>query len=384
MYRVGYVAGARADYGIVRRYLSLLQQEPDIQVSLLLTGALLEPRFGDALSVIEQDGFPVDLRLSIEVSTKSPAGTIRSMALALDGFGKFFEEHRYDLVIILGDRYEVFSAATAAAMQRIRILHLHGGEATYANYDEFIRHSITKMSCYHITSAEAYRRRVVQLGEDPGRVFCCGALGAENCLEINMLHVPLSVRQLPFKKTLTILFHPETLSENRPCKQFSEVLLAIGEFLSRYRVVFIGSNADTHADEIMEMLRDFCEQHPEAQCFVNLHPDAYHFLVKQSLALVGNSSSGLIEAPSLGTQTVNIGHRQDGRIRGNSVMDVPCKAERICEAIRLAEEREGMEIANPYFQEHASERYLEVTRQVLRKHDDVRKQFYDLQEGGRS
>lgn len=380
MYRVGYVTGARADYGIVRRYLSLLQQEPDIQVSLLLTGALLEPHFGDALSVIEQDGFPVDLRLPIEVSTKSPSGTIHSMALALDGFGRFFEEHRYDLVIILGDRYEVFSAAVAAAMQRIRILHLHGGEATFANYDEFIRHSITKMSCYHITSTEAYRRRVVQLGENPGRVFCCGALGAENCLDIDMSHVPSPIRELPFKKVLTVLFHPETLSEERPGKQFGEVLQAVEAFLSQYHLVFIGSNADTHSDEITELLHEFCERYQEVHHFTNLHPDAYHYLVKQSLALVGNSSSGLIEAPSLGTQTINIGHRQDGRIRGNSVLDVPCEAERIREAIQLAGEREGMEIVNPYFREHASGKYLEVTKQVLRRNDDVRKQFYDLQE----
>lgn len=282
MYRVGYVTGARADYGIVRRYLALLQRERDVQLSLLLTGSLLDPRFGDEMSVIEEDGIPIDFRLPIELSTESTERTIHSMAVALDGFGSFLESHRYDLLIVLGDRYEIFSAAVAAAMQRIPVLHLHGGEATFANYDEFLRHSITKMSCYHITSTEAYRKQVVQLGESPDRVFCCGALGAENCQRIDVANVPRSIQDLPKKKTLTVLFHPETLSEESPGRQFREVLRAVESFLPNYRAVFIGSNADTHSGKITEMLEKFCDTFQMAEYYPNLHPDAYHFLVKRS------------------------------------------------------------------------------------------------------
>ena len=210
----------------------------------------------------------------------------------------------------------MLSVAIAAAMQKIPILHVHGGEATFANYDEFIRHSITKMSLYHYTATDEYRKRVIQLGEQPERVFYLGALGAENCLEIDLKNVPDSVTNLQERQYFVVLFHPETLTAENPLVQIEQVLAAVEEH-REYQYVFLGTNADTHSDIIRKRVKEFVESKKNAVYFENLHTDAYHYLLKHSIALVGNSSSGIIEAPSLGIYTINIGNRQDGRVRGN-------------------------------------------------------------------
>lgn len=182
-YRVAYATGSRADYGIVKKFLGLLDKDKDIEFSVLVTGSHLEDKFGHSVDIIRQDGFKIDLEIPLNIENDSNANVMHCMASALDCFGNYFENNKFDLLIILGDRYEMMAVAIAAAMQRIPILHLHGGEVTYGNYDEFIRHSITKMSQYHFTSTEVYRKRVIQLGEDPKRVFYLGALGAEKLLQ---------------------------------------------------------------------------------------------------------------------------------------------------------------------------------------------------------
>ena len=184
-YKVAYATGSRADYGIVKNYLKLLDDDKEIAFSLLVTGSHLENKFGHSIDIIKQDGFKIELEVPLNIENSNNANVIHSMAIALDSFGKYFEQHDFDLLIILGDRYEMMAVAIAASMQKIPILHLHGGEVTFGNYDEFIRHSITKMSQYHFTSTEVYRKRVIQLGENPERVFYLGALGAENCCKID-------------------------------------------------------------------------------------------------------------------------------------------------------------------------------------------------------
>ena len=195
-YRVAYATGSRADYGIVKNFLRLLDNDKDIEFSVLVTGSHLEDKFGHSVDIIRQDGFKIDLEIPLNIENDSNANVMHCMATALDCFGNYFENNKFDLLIILGDRYEMMAVAIAAAMQRIPILHLHGGEVTYGNYDEFIRHSITKMSQYHFTSTEEYRKRVIQLGEDPKRVFYLGALGAENCCKIDEEKVIEKVKEL--------------------------------------------------------------------------------------------------------------------------------------------------------------------------------------------
>lgn len=376
-YKIAFATGSRADYGIVRNYISLLNNDPDIDFSILATGALMSEEYGQAFHIIEDDGFKIDFKNSIEQRVGSIFDTVQIMAEVLKDFNTFFTNHSYDLIIILGDRFEIYSVAIAAAMHRIPILHIHGGEITLANYDEFIRHSITKMAQYHFTSTEEYRHRVIQLGEQPETVFNLGALGAENCHSIDVNNVPKEL--IGITNTFTVLFHPETLNASSPSEQISEVLKAISQFTDKYQFIFIGSNADTHSDEIVKSVKQFCEKY-NCMYYTNLHPDGYHYLVSNSIALIGNSSSGIIEAPSLGTFTINIGDRQTGRAKGKSVVDVRCDSADIITAMEYVIEHCEDKITDDiYYQSEAALKYYNQTKKILSTLSIISyKTFYDI------
>lgn len=380
-FNVAFATGSRADYGIVRRYLKLLDKDERVSLSILVTGALLDEKYGHQVDLIYGDGFHIGAEVKVSLDSSSNAAILHTMAEVLDKFGRFFSEYPPDLLIILGDRYEMLSIAIAAAMQRIPILHIHGGEATYGNYDEFIRHAITKMSYFHFTATEKYRQRVIQLGEDPERVFNLGSLGAENCLYIDTKNVPEEIKKMDTRKYFVILFHPETLTGISPGKQVHELLCALEGFPD-YKSVFLGSNADTHSDDIRDEIRKFVDKNANTVYYENLHPDAYHFLVKNSAGLIGNSSSGIIEAPSLGVYTINIGDRQKGRVRGNSVIDTACRSDEIRKSIRdiLKLPSKVDEIDNPYYQAMAYKRYYKETLDILAvaKDNCGVKSFFDI------
>ena len=380
MYRVAFATGSRADYGIMRRFLGLMQRDSEIELKILATGALLDDNYGRQVELIYKDGFDVDVEADIELDSTSDRNILHSMAVALDKFGEYFERVKYDILIILGDRFEMLPVAAAAAMQKIPILHVHGGEATFANYDEFIRHSITKMSFYHFTSTEEYRRRVIQLGEAPDRVFNLGALGAENCTYIDEANVPTEIKALPAKEYFVVLFHPETLTPVSEEEQMDALLGAIKEH-EDHRYVFIGSNADTNSNIIRTALHRHVSESSNAVYCENLHSDAYHYRVKHSVCLIGNSSSGIIEAPSLGVYTVNIGSRQDGRVRGGSVIDVKCDRKAISEAISRVIGSGPPAPENPYYQKNSAVRYYETTKKILSELSASELQpkiFYDI------
>lgn len=381
-YTVAFATGSRADYGIMKNFLKLLDRDSEIQLNVLTTGALLDDEYGHQVDLIYKDGFHVDIEVKTNIDTRTDVSIIHTMSQVQDKFADYFSQNAPDLLMILGDRYEMLSVAIAAAMQKIPILHIHGGEATFANYDEFIRHSITKMSLYHYTATEEYRRRVIQLGEQPDRVFYLGALGAENCLDIDLSNVPKSVMDLPQRKYFVVLFHPETLSMVNPLEQINQVIAAVESHME-YKYVFLGSNADTHSDIIRKRVKEFVGSKENVLYFENLHTDAYHYLLKNSIALVGNSSSGIIEAPSLGIYTINIGNRQDGRVRGNSVIDVTCNQQKISEALdKVIEVYEDIKPINPYYKENAAENYYNNTKKLLENlGEEIRepKRFYDIE-----
>lgn len=381
VHRVTYATGSRADYGIVRRYLRLLDDDPSIDLSVLATGSMLSEEYGRPVDLVRADGFRVGAEVPIPLDSATAVGAIRAMAVALEGFGELFAREAPDLLVVLGDRYEMLSVATAAAMQRVPILHIHGGEATFANYDEFIRHSITKMAHFHITSTEEYRRRVIQLGEDPSRVWNLGSLGVENCLLGEDDSVPDDVLALPSRGYGVVLFHPETLTGASPAQQVREVLDATLDN-TRLRWVFIGSNADTGSDGLKAEVHRHVALHEGCAYFENLSPGAYHHLLRNAACLVGNSSSGIIEAPSLGVRTVNVGRRQEGRVRGQSVIDVPCERAAIGKAIEAALGLLGRPLGdNPYYQPNAAAAYHVMTKYVLHLLDTEGappKAFYDL------
>lgn len=380
-YKVAYVTGSRADYGIVRNYLSYLNKDNDIDFSLLVTGAHLDSRFGNSLSIIEKDNFKIDLKVNIDINTSTTMGILNSMAIALNKFGRYFEKNKYDLLIILGDRYEMMAVAQAAAMQKIPILHLHGGEVTYGNYDEFIRHCITKMSRYHFASTETYKNRIIQLGENPNTVFNMGALGAENCTIIDETLVYDNIKKLKKKSYFVVAFHPETLSNIDLDKQVDIVINVLEKLLDEYSVVLIGTNADTKSDVIRNKWMDFSKKE-NIHYFENLNTDSYLYLLKNSICLLGNSSSGIIEAPSLGIYSINIGDRQKGRVHGESVIDVICDEQLIISSFEyiLKNINSGNSFTNPYYQKDAAKNYYLKTKQILGEIKNIDlKEFYDIE-----
>lgn len=379
--RIAFATGSRADYGIVRRYLFMLNSDERIDLIILVTGALLSKEYDYQVRLIEDDGFRIDYEAELPLNSKTNADIIESMSVALRKFGNYFSKHRTDLLIILGDRYEMMSVALAAAMQRIKILHIHGGEATFANYDEFIRHSITKMSMYHFTSTEIYRQRVIQLGENPERVYNLGALGAENCLHIDLKNVDAEIRNFSSKKYFVILYHPETLLDEDKITQTREILTSIDKY-KEFEHVFIGSNADSESNIIRREIQNYVNMNGNAMYYENLNTDAYHFLLKNALLLMGNSSSGIIEAPSLRTWTINIGHRQDGRIKGNTIVESSCNSDEIQHSIEYVLKNSlcNAEVINPYYQPDCARNYYKTTIQILEgiEKDNVTKVFYDI------
>ncbi|EFS7697639.1 UDP-N-acetylglucosamine 2-epimerase (hydrolyzing), partial [Salmonella enterica subsp. diarizonae serovar 48:z52:z] len=329
-----YVTGSRAEYGIMKRLLKSLNDDPNIELSIIATGMHCDPEYGCTYKTIEQDGFSIEKLVDLKLENKTNAGILKSMSICQEAFGEYFQEHKYDAVIILGDRYEIFSVAVAAAMHNLPIIHLHGGEKTLGNYDEFIRHSITKMSRLHLVSTDEYRRRVIQLGEEPEFVFNVGALGAENSFLLDLpdkVELEKKLGKLD-RAYFVVVFHPETLSTLPVNEQYLELLGALSDFSQEYDYIFIGSNADTGSEKIKEMTLDFCREYG-CRYIVSMRTEEYLALVKCSCGLIGNSSSGLIEVPSLKVPTINIGDRQKGRVRGYSVIDTICKKENIISAI---------------------------------------------------
>lgn len=382
MNKIAYVTGSRADYGIVRQFLNLLNHDADIELRIIATGALLDQEYGHQVDLIYEDGFIVDAEIDVRLNSASNTQIVFSMAEIMRKFADYFDKNHFDLLIILGDRYEMLSVAVSAAMEQIPILHIHGGEATYGNYDEFIRHCITKMGLYHFTATEEYQKRVIQLGEHPNRVFCLGALGAENCLGIDETHVPFSVKQLETKSYFVILLHPETLTKSDVYTQVHSLFDAIGCY-SGYRYVFLGTNADTNSNIIRREVKNYVENSKNSIYFENIHSDAYHYLLKNSICLIGNSSSGIIEAPSLGIYTINIGERQYGRVRGNSIIDVKFDKNEIMAAIEnVLEIYDSIKPVNPYYKENTAYNYYCTTKTLLsRLNEELRepKTFYDME-----
>jgi UDP-N-acetylglucosamine 2-epimerase (non-hydrolysing) len=375
MKKVGYVTGSRAEYGIMRRYLQELNQHKDIDFGLLVTGTHLEKEYGYTVDDIKNDNIEINCEIPIGINTTGNAGILNSMSICLREFGKYFTENKYDLLIILGDRYEMLMVATAAAMNMIPILHLHGGEITLGNYDEFIRHSITKMSKYHFTSTDEYRKRVIQLGENPDNVYYLGALGAENALQ-NIRNNDVQFKNE--KKYMVILFHPETATNIDENLEINELLAALNCFKDEYNLKFIGNNADTNADIIKKRIITYCNEN-DCEYFVNLKNKDFHHLLYKASCFIGNSSSGIIEAPSLGVFTVNIGDRQKGRIRGNSVIDVGCKKDSIVAGAHEAINRKNkIKIINPYYKNNCLNLYVETTIDILNHIDNQPKEFYDI------
>ena len=382
MKKIFVVTGTRAEYGLLRWVMEGIRQSPALELQLIATGMHLSPEFGLTVEAIEEDGFQADRKVEMLLSSDTAVGVTKSMGLGMIGFADALAELKPDLMLVLGDRYEIFAAAAAAMIARVPVAHLHGGEATEGLIDEPIRHSVTKMSHLHFVAAEEYRRRVIQLGEEPDRVFNVGGLGIDNILRLKLLSRDELEEALDFKlapRNLLITFHPVTLEHNTSGQQIDELLSALAE-LQDTGLIFTMPNADTEGRVLFEKIEAFCAQHPSARAYTSLGQLRYLSCIEHVDGVVGNSSSGLLEVPSFKKGTINIGDRQRGRLRAASVIDCEPEHASIRAALNklFSEEFQSQlpAVENPYGNGGASDAIVEELEQ--RPLDELlKKHFYD-------
>ena len=386
MRKIAVITGSRAEYGLLYWIIKGIHDDPQLKLQLIVTGMHLSPEFGLTIREIEKDGFPIAERVEMLLSSDTETAIATSMGLGMIGFAKAYECLKPNMIVVLGDRFEILSAVSAAVPFRIPVAHIHGGESTEGAMDETIRHAVTKMSHLHFTSTEEYRRRVVQMGENPERVFCFGAPGLDNVYKLDLMGSEDLFRGLGLpenKKIGIVTYHPVTLEGDTAESQISEILEAAKAFTNMYWV-FTLPNADTGGRIIIKRLKDFVAEYPDkGKCFASLGQLRYLSLLKSASVMVGNSSSGLIEAPAFELPVINTGDRQKGRVRGQNVIDVPeCKKDAIVSAINIAISPEFKAslrgIKNPYGEGHASGRILEKLKAVPLGENLIKKRFYDF------
>lgn len=368
------VTGTRAEYGLLFPLLKQIQQDSAFQLQMLVTGMHLSSEFGDTYKQIESDGFTIDEKVEMLLSADTATGVVKSMGLATIGFADAFDRLQPELIIILGDRFEMLAAAQSALIMQIPIAHLHGGECTFGAYDDAIRHSITKMATWHFTSTESHRKRIIQLGESPEHVFNVGAIGIENIMNLPLLARNELFEQLQLDLALPmflITYHPETTGET------DGIFKLIGA-LQNYpniNLLFTKSNADNGGRKINETIQKFTLTHPNAKLYDSLGQLKYLSAVKHAEAVIGNSSSGLIEVPYLMTPTVNIGTRQEGREQPNSVFNTLLDIEAIHSTIEEARRFNG-EYDRIFGDGQVSDKILTILKRL--QSFSVKKEFYDL------
>lgn len=384
---IGVVTVGRSDYGIYLPLLRKIEADPDLELHLIVAGMHLSPEFGFTAGAIEADGFQIGERVEMLLSSDSPAGIAQSMGLGTIGFAQAYARFRPDILLVLGDRFEMHAAALAALPFKIPVAHIHGGELTQGAIDDALRHSMTKLSHLHFVSAEEYGRRVAQLGEEPWRVTVAGALSLDNLHSGSLLGARelektygLSLDQAP----ILVTFHPVTLEYEQTEWQVGELLAALASL--DLPVIFTLPNADTGSRTILRMIRDFLCSHTSARMVDNLGTRGYFSLMSLASVMVGNSSSGIIEAPAFRLPVVNIGSRQKGRVRAANVIDVGYDRAEILGGISKAltsEFREELtKLVNPYGSGHASERIIQRLKEVALDENLIQKHFFDAQGSG--
>ena len=386
MKRIGIMTGTRAEYGLLKPLMQEINKDNDLELYLIVSGMHLSPEFGMTYQEIEEDGFEINAKVEMLLSSDSPAGISKSIGLGVIGFADEFQRADLDMLILLGDRYEALSAAICALVMRIPIAHLHGGEVTEGAIDEGIRHSITKMSYLHFTSTEQYRNRVIQLGENPERVFYVGALGVENIKKINLMTKEELERSIHFEideNTVVVTYHPVTLENNTVEEQFLN-LLEVLDRNPKIRMIFTKANADTNGRIVNELIDKYAAQNSERACaFMSLGQKRYLSALKYCRIVIGNSSSGIIEAPSFGKPIINIGDRQKGRICADSVINCGYTQQEIQQAMETALteefENKARNCRNPYEKENTAANIISVIKDyLLNDKIKLKKGFYDI------
>jgi UDP-hydrolysing UDP-N-acetyl-D-glucosamine 2-epimerase len=378
--RICAVSGSRADYGLLLPVLRAIRDHPALKLQLAVTGSHLEPRFGHTVDAILDDGFEVDAAVPLGLESDDVLTVTRALGQAVSGFAEALQRLQPDLLLVLGDRYEILGAVQAALIARIPVAHIAGGDLTEGAFDDAIRHAITKLSHLHFVTSEAAAHRVRQLGEADARVFVTGSPGIDQLLATPKLARDQLERRLGLAlrpRNLAITFHPTTLDSEDALAQLEQLLQALADLGDGAGLVFTGANADPRGQAVNARIRAFVAEHANAVQHDSLGQQGYYSLLAVADAVVGNSSSGLYEAPSLHTPTVNIGDRQAGRLRADSVIDCAPQRDAIAAAIAQAFTMNCRDVVNPYGDGHATERILAVLASPWQSQRLLHKGFTD-------
>lgn len=385
MKKIVVLTATRAEYGLLAPVIKKMDMDSQIDVRVVVTGAHLSPEFGMTINEIKEDGVRVDKEIDILLSSDTPAAISKTMGLAMIGFADYFAESKPDALMVLGDRYETLAVCAAAMNAQIPIVHLYGGEATEGLIDEAVRNAITKLSYLHFTSTEEYRHRVIQMGENPQRVYTAGAIGVENALHTNFMSKQELEKSLECslgEKIAVLTFHPVTLEHNTAEIQIGELIKAIKHY-PEITFICTKANADMSGRIINDSLQKCAETQKNIILFDSLGLKRYLSLLSYAEFVIGNSSSGIVEVPSFKIPTINIGDRQKGRTQARSVINCIPKADNIIEAISTALSEEFKNsicnIVNPYGDGNASEVIVNVTKEFLLNNKlKIQKSFYDI------
>jgi len=377
------ITGSRAEYGLLSLLIQKINNSKKLHLKLIVTGMHLSPEFGLTYREIQKDGFNITDKIECILSSDTPVGISKSVSLAVSGFADSFDRIKPDIVLVLGDRYEIFAAVFCAFISRIPIAHLCGGEITEGAFDDGLRHSITKMSFFHFVEAEIYRKRVMQLGENPENVFMVGGIGIDNIKQTELLDIEELEKNLNFKfgkKNLLITFHPVTLENKSSSKHMSELINALKQ-LKETKFIFTLPNSDTDGRVIIKMINVFVSTDKNAVAFPSLGKLRYLSCLKYVDAVVGNSSSGLGEVPSFCKGTINIGDRQTGRLKPTSVIDCEPEKTSILKALLKLYSKSFQNnlrnTINPLGDGGATDKILEKLEN-FKLNIDYKKKFYDL------
>lgn len=387
MKKICIVTGTRAEYGLLKPLIKRILKDEELELLLYVTGAHLSTEFGLTYQEIENDKIPIKRKIEMLLSSDSSSSVVKSMGIEMIGFADVLGEDLPDIMVVLGDRYEILVAVTAAMIFKIPVAHIHGGELTEGAIDEAIRHSVTKMSQLHFTTLDRYRKRIIQLGEQPDKVFNVGSLGVESIKSIPLYTKNELEKQIKFSlngKVAMVTYHPVTLENgNDVVKQF-EILLNVLEKYSKMKIIFTKANADMGGRIINNLIDQFVLEHKDnCIAFSSMGQLGYLSVLQFCSIVIGNSSSGIIEVPSFQIPTVNIGDRQRGRVHAESVIDCKNTFEDISKAISTGLSEEFLEkvkhIKNPYGQPDTSKSILETIKKYLCNQISIKKVFYDME-----
>lgn len=383
MKKICVITGSRSEYGLLKSLIKKIKKSKKLSLQLLVTGSHMSKEFGNTINEIENDNFIITKKFHIFKTIKNEKNIANAMSVAISNFSKIYSKLNPDLILILGDRYEIFSSVIAALFYKIPVAHLHGGERSEGAYDELMRHAITKLSHLHFVSTKIYKKRVIQLGENPNNVYFTGSIGVSNIKKLKFYNKKKleKILKVSFKeKNLFIIFHPVTLED----KTHKHQMLQIAESLKRYPCYakfFIYPSADLGGFEIVKIINNFVKNNPNSYCFPSLNQLMYFSLVKNCDMVLGNSSSGIIEVPSLKIGVINIGDRQKGRLKSEAIIDCPPITKNIESSIKLIlskkYQKKIKKTANPYDNGDAANKIISILEKI--KLDKlIKKSFFDI------